>query len=102
MKKVIRDLYIKKTYYIAKDSTEFESKDDCMFHEWRTTATIVYLPITRGRRGVYNDDVEIYSTMPLAKAALADLDSGYHIASIYLNERNWREEYNESLTNINK
>lgn len=77
-----------KTIYTANDGKVFDYKRDCLFHEWRLSATKVYVVHRRGSR---NDDIEIYSTRELAEEAIKKSDVLY-IREICINERVWQEE----------
>lgn len=71
------------TVYIADDGTEFTSKSSANMHDWRLSATKVYVVYQRGGR---SDNPEIYSSKRLAKSAIGE-SKNHDIREIYLNER---------------
>lgn len=77
------------TTYIANDGTVFITEHDCLYHEWKLSATVVFAVSARGRMS-RNDNLELYSTRELAEKAVDGVD-GYIITEVYLNQRQWKE-----------
>ena len=78
-----------RTKYIADDGEIFYNNHDCLYHEWKLSATVVFAVSARGRMS-RNDNLELYSTKKLAEKAVDGAD-GYIITEVYLNQRQWKE-----------
>jgi len=92
MTKTTRTKQVTEELFIANDGTEFNEAYHCKLHEWKSTATKVYTVYARGKRANFS---EIYSTLELAKEALAS-SSAHNIVTSYLNERFWLREWEAS------
>ena len=93
-----------KKYYLTKDGLAKNSEEEAMRHEWEEfVADKVYgifekhsMKIRRNHTEKFGNHLLLYSTEEKALAAYERWDEkNFFIDIVYLNEENWKEEWEE-------